>query len=818
MPDQLSNIAVGSGDILKSFQISDISIADKSSQEYGKAVSEFISSTVYSGLGGYYFDRNARIAKNRAYSNGKIDVRAMFADRFDYNGKQNYVNIGWQAIQIVNRIISGLVGRWMGRNEKIVVRATDSISVKQKDDEIEQLEMFIMQREKMLQLQQESGQQIMPDNVPADIDELMLWKSQFQKLPEEIDAELTTNEILEANGWFDVMKEKALHDEAEAGFLGTYTWMDKEGVIHVDYVKPENSIYSYSEYPDFRDTTWRGEAPTMKISEIRKKYGVQFGGKLTEKDLWDIAATSKNHQLQDNITWLDQWAMVTNYLRPYDEWNVNSIKFELRSVDIEKYTVTTTKGTGSTIIKKGLPTTKSGNVRQRPNDNEEVLDDTNVNIYRGVYLPQSKKLLEWGLKKNMIRPQDPKEIGNAEFSYSFYMYQNYRMRNIAVPEKIEQPVNGMILALLKIEQVVAKSRPPGAMVNWDALQNIDYGLGDKKNKEIDVKKLFDQTGDLYYRGVDDDGKPIGVPITEIANTGFLPAIQGWIQTYQFHYQTLRDQLGEDPNLISQALQPRVTAQNVNTSERAAENSTDYMYDGYLYVMEETAKKVTCLLQKSVLFGAQAYRRLLKEEDVQNRIFSASAKMLPTEQEIALLDARMNQLIGSNPEAAIHIDTFKILRIAKEDVKLAEEYYRQCMKKMLLTQQAQTEQNQKATFDAQFASAKQKGEMDLENLKAELKIKGEAEKEQSKNKMREIALQGTFQVMASKEAEVQAEWMPVIQEMIHNVMLPLFADNLEHTKALGKALGNPEQQGEQEGQQEDMGDTQPEQQQMQQQAA
>ena len=307
-----------------------------------------------------------------------------------------------------------------------------------------------------------------------------------------------------------------------------------------------------------------GQAPSMKMSVIRKDYGVEFGGTLTEKDLWEIAATSKNYQLSDNITWLDQWT--TAYLRPYDEWNVNSIQVELKSVDSDKYTVTTTRGTGSTIIEDGLPKTSRGNVRQKPLDNQEVIEDTNWNIYRGVYLPQSKKLLEWGLKKNMIRPQDPKEIGNAEFSYSFYMYQNYKMRNIAIPEKIEQPVKGMILDLLKIEQVVAKSRPPGAMINWDALQNIDYGLGDKKNKEIDVKKLFDQTGDLYYRGLDEDGKPVGIPMTEIANTGFAPAMDAWIKSYQFHYQTLRDQLGEDPNLISQALQPRVTAGNVQASQ------------------------------------------------------------------------------------------------------------------------------------------------------------------------------------------------------------------------------------------------------------
>lgn len=791
-------------DILKSFQIDDLSINDKSSDEYGIKISEMISNSVYSGLGGYYFARNARYAKNRNYANGRIDVKAMFSDRFDYNGKQNYVNIGWQAVQIVNRIVSGLVGRWMGRNEKIVVDATDSLSEKQKQKEFEDLEFWVSQKEIMEQAQASSGVPLMPQNVPADIDELMLWQAQFQRLPEEILNEIGANEILKANGLFDVVKEKLLHDSSETGFVGTYTWMDKEGVVHTDYQKPENAIYSYSEYPDFRDTTWRGEAPTMKMSQIRKDYGVEFGGKLTEKQLWEIAATSKNYQLSDNITWLDQWQ--TSYLRPYDEWNVNAIKFELKSVDSEKYTVTTTKGTGRTILENGMPKTSRGNVRQKPLDNQEVIEDTNYNIYRGVYLPQSKTLLEWGLKKNMIRPQDPKEIGNAEFSYSFYMYQNYKMRNIAIPEKIEQPVNGMILALLKIEQVVAKSRPPGAMVNWDALQNIDYGLGDKKNKEIDVKKLFDQTGDLYYRGLDEDGKPVGIPITEIPNTGFLPAIQGWVQTYQFHYQTLRDQLGEDPNLMAQALQPRVTQGNVISSQKEAENSTDYMYDAYLYVMEDTAKKVTCLLKDSVRFGAKAYRHLMKEQDVEGRIFSATAKMLPTEQEIATLDAQMNQAIASNPDLPMYLNTFKILRIAKEDVKLAEQYYHDAMKKMLESKMAQAQRQIKDNGEEQRMSAQVAEQEKRKSLQMELDIKKQISDAETANKLKEAMVAGIFGIY-QKGVPVPPELKGLETEVIQNVGLPLFAENMANVQAMSAQVPPTDDEGgqsmEQQPQQEQM---------------
>lgn len=770
------NIPSGSGEIIKQFQLTTDGISKKSDPDYGKAIASYISSTVLAGTTGYYFSRNGRFRKNRNAANGRIDVYARFSDRLEFNGKPNYANLNWQSIHIHNRIISGLVGRWMNRNEKIFVTATDSLSIKEKNDEYERLEFFIDNRDKLEELQKQSGVQMLPqEELPANKEELDLWQSQFQRLPEEILNELGVNDILAANGFFDCNKEKGLHDSAEVGFVGTYTWMDEEGVIHVELVQPENAIYSDSKYPDFRDTSWRGRVKSWKISELRRTYGTEFGGKLTEEQLWQIAGRAKEYNLSDKLTWTAIWN--TAFMRPYDEWNADAIEFELRTVDSDNYTITETKQNKSTIVQKGRP--------NKLKDNQRLISDTHCNIYRGVYLKDGDILLEWGLKKNMIRPQDPKEIGNAEFSYSFYMFQNYEMRNLAVPEKIEVPVDGMIMVDLKIQQLVAKMRPTGAAIDETALQNIDYGLGDK-NKDIDYKRLYDQTGDIYYRGLDAEGNRVPVPITELQNSGFLGQMQGLIALYQFHFQRLKDELGEDPNLITQALQPRVTAGNVDAAQRTAENATDYMYFAWAYCMEETAKKISCLLKNSITYGAKVYRRLLKEGDVQGRIFGTKFKMLPTEQDIALLDARMNQAVAANPDMILYLDTFKILRIAKEDIKLAEQYYTISMKKMLESQIQQNQQNQQATFMAQNESAKtaekekrqteaEKGKMDL--LKT--MVQGDA---QSKN----TTLTGIFALYLEAQksgTQFPVELKPIARIALENVAIPSMVENEERKQQI-----------------------------------
>lgn len=794
-----------SGSILKEFQLNDISVKDKLSESYGFKISQYIDSTIGGGISTYYWTRNNRYKLNRNSANGRVNM-AKFQDLLDFNGKTNYANINWQSIRIVNRIISGLVGRWMQRNEKIQIKAVDNLSTKKKIDEYNELDFIISNRDYLEKLQEVSGEQVIPNKaIPETKDELDLWTSQYQRLPEEILYELGINDVLESNGWFDVLKEKMLHDSAETGFVGTYTWMDDQGVIHVDWVKPENAIYSYSEHNDLRDTSWRGQVKALKISELRRKYGKEFGGKLTEEQIWDIANTSKDFQYNDKLRWDVNWNVTM--FRPYDEWNVDILDFELKSVDTDSYTVVTTKKNKSTIIKKGA--------QDILGENEEAVSDSKYNIYRGVFVRTKQFLLEWGLKTNMIRPQDPKESGSAEFSYSFYMYQNYSLTNMAIPEKIEEPADQMILARLKMQQLVAKMRPTGALINWDALQSIDYGLGDA-NKTIDVMKLYDQTGSLYYRGRDDEGNQIPVPVTELANSGFLPQMQGLIQLYQFHYSVLKDELGEDPNLSSQALTPRVTTGNIDTAQQVAANATDYMYDAYVECMKQTARKISCLLHKSVTFGAKAYRHLLKEEEVENRIFNTEVKLLPTSQEIMMLDAKMNQAIASNPQFAMYLDTFKILRIAKEDVKLAEEYYRIAMKKMIETQQAQSQMNQQQTIQGQIQAAQMAEAEKRKSLEMELAIKKQISDMQTANDLKKAMVSGLFGIY-QKGLQVPPELKDLETEVLQNIALPLFSENMGNMGAMMQQMQQQqaEQQEAEQGQQEPQSEEMPQEQQEQQ---
>ncbi len=761
-----------SADIMRAFQLEKLTVEQKSQTSVGLAMAKEIDSYANFGVGnGYFFNRNARFTTNRAYANGKISMQR-FMDQLDFNGKFNFANINWQCIKIVNRIVSGLVGAWMQRNERVIVKAIDTLSMTQKNDEYAQMEFVIANRRKLEQLQQQSGVQLIPqDPIPANQDQLKLWQAHIQKLPEEILNEIGINEAYSANGLFDVIKDQLLHDSAVTGFVGTYTWMDEQGVVHIDRVQPENAIYSYTKFNDFRDTKWRGQIKSMRMSDMRVKYGVEYGGTLTEEELFKIAATSKNYQLYDQMNWNNNWNL--SLIRPYDEWNVDIVDFEIKSPNTDGYIVKKTRKSGSTILRRG-------DRKEMLKDNEEYLEDKKWSIYRGVFVRVTQTLLEWGVKENMIRPQDPKETGDCEFSYSFYMYQNYDMYNVALPEKIQEPVDQMIIARLKVQQLVANMAPAGVAINWRAVQNMDYGLGDK-NKEVDSIKLRNQTGNFYYRDQDAEGNPIGLPFTEVNNAGFLPQLQGLILIYDKHFQILKDELGEDPNLVSQALQPRVTSGNVDVAQRTSDNATGYMYDAVMNLYKDTARKVACLIKTSVLFGSKVYRELMSKEQIEDKIFSADIELMPTEMELAKFEAFINQGIAANPQLIAYLDPMQLMDIAKNNLKLAQMFFRNAQEKMYVgeMQKAQANSEQQAQVQAQTMQASElekrktkEMEGQVEVLKATTTADG-----QSKNTVLTGIMNMYVESMKSG-SQLPPEMKILAQMVLQNVALPVMIENKE----------------------------------------
>jgi hypothetical protein len=216
-------------------------------------------------------------------------------------------------------------------------------------------------------------------------------------------------------------------------------------------------------------------------------------------------------------------------------------------------------------------------------------------------------------------------------------------------------------------------------------------------------------------------------------------------------------------------------------------------------MEETAKKVACLLNTSVTYGAKKYRNLLKQDDVKDRNFTTRLKMMPTEMEVAKLEAMMNQAMASNPQLIMYIDPFKIIRVAKENAELGELYFRQGQKKFIKTEQEKAQTNSEQNAQIQQASMQAKAQGDAALLD-----------KQTQAKQREIMLQGIFD-LAKANIPLPVELQPLAQELLQNIGMPLAIDNQQEEMAIQQM-----QQQQMQAQQQQMQQQQPQEQQLQEQ--
>ena len=786
--DDLNPNMLGGKNALK-----EMAISGSTNDKLNKVFAEKIVLQVEQILNSSYFsERNKRFALNRAMANGRMDINK-FKDFFNINGKTNYVNINWKAIMIVNTIINRTVQRWMQKRFKAQVTAVDEISINHKQEKYSEAEYYMYNKDALNELQQQSGVQMIPKNqfIPDDKDSLDLWAQSELRVPEEILMELGIDGVFEENGWGynGVNARKQRWDAACVGLIGKETIADKNGCVKDNYCKPENIFYSYSDYDDFKDSAIKGEVVSYKISEIRDLYP-----KLTIEEIKEIAKEAKQWQGSDKIAFNNSSTWNINMYLPIDDWNVDAVRFTLRSLDVDK-----------SLIKKG----KDGSMfvdkpKERINDlypGNEYVEKTIWNIYRGVYVKQSKKILEWGLEKNMIKPKEGDSYSQAYHPYSFYMYNNVEMRNLAIPEKIEEPVEQMILARLKIQQMVAGLQKSGHIYDIDGLQEMDLGNG--ICTPLELRRITDQTGDIYMRSKDAEGNRIENPIRENPNLGGVAQLQVLIQVYNYHLQVMRDEIGSNEQAEGQTAKPRVGQENVATSLEISFNAIDYMNDACISCTDESAGKIICLLHDSIEYGSQQYRQLMNESDVKGRNFKTKIEMLPTEQEVTDFNRSIDLAMQAQPDLILYLNPEKLKRIAKENIKLADQYFRQGTKRAIKGRMDQAQQQSQMNSDNQVQSAQAAEKAKQETMQAELTMKAQIEQSLSADKQKETIITMIGAIL-SKGLPIPAEWKQVEREIIMNVGLPLFSQNLAMTQQMQQGMQqeqNPEEEGQEQGAQQ-----------------
>jgi len=691
-----------------------------SDAELGEKMARYVHSIVSNE---YFEKRNVEIAKNMKLSTGRQDMRD-YMQFLNIDGKQSYVNLDWTPPMIAPKFMEVLIGGFMKRREKPRCTAIDPVSIKKKKYDKTMAEFRMLEPEFNKMADEALGLYKNRETFePESYDELDIFFNVDYRTPEEILMERGASMVMHNNNWGDI-KRTLLCNIRDAGYGVTYTRSDSEGSVVVEAINPIDYFCSYSERNDLGDASVMGHRKSMKLYELRKQFG------LNEEQLFDIAKTSKDCTNPYTFKWKNEYMNPGS--RPYDDYAIETLFFEAKTVRPMFWVEKNRDNRKYVEKKKGKP--------ENVGEDKTVIQKEMEMIYAGVFLPQSKRLLKFQPNSPMIRPSNPKELSKSYFSYSVYMHNNIGMNNTPLAERISSSVRMITLTHMKIQQLIAKLRPSGIAVDISGLKEVDLGQGNVK--PLEIQRVYDQTGNIYFNSVDEDGERKGLPINELPNIGNINQINAAIQVYNFYVNKIRDEVGINEYREGSSVNPKMGLGVLQSQIRESNNATDFIYDSYLEIAEQTLTKIGILLHDSVVYGGKAYREYFSNAELAGMYFDFKLEMLADDLEKAYVESMLNVAMQGN--MIDFDDAFKIRRI--DNVKLQEMFLTRAKKKKMEADMQKAQQNSEMNAQVQERSmmAKAQSDAQIQQLKAQSQIA--IDKELAKTKEEQSTQEFVFEIL------------------------------------------------------------------------
>ena len=669
--------------------------SQKRKKDYGLQVAKGIFNSADRNSDGYYGKRYRVWRANREFSMGTNSMKE-FMDLLRVEGNQTYVNLDWSTIKIAPKFVEILLGTYLSRREKPVVKATDDMSDSIKDMEKQEAMFRMKNKEQIEALEKELGHQIESQKfMPEDEDDIALYFDLEYRLPEEILFETKIKKILDEND-YGVLKRTLLRDIIDCNFAATKVYFDANHNIRIKRIKPENLIYNVFETDNGKDLAYIGYVNPMKISVIRKKYN------LDEETLFKLAQkASRELKRPENLYWKDSYKYTE--LRPYDDYAVLVFDFEVKTVDVE-YTVKTENKYGNVLAipKQGKPMAPAGQELAG-----EVIEDKMMNIYHGAWVCDTDIMLEWDLTSNTIRPYN--NGVDAMFSYSIICPNATGALVPSMIEKAMGPIRAMLLIRMKMQQLIALMKPDGFSVDISGFRDVDLGTGNSV-EPLQLMKIYDQTGRVFWDSTGDDGQPKAFPIQQLPNNGNVAQLNTLISQYNFNLDRLREEMGISEYRDGSSVPVKTGLGVMQQQIQSSNSATEYIYDAFTCVMEETSEKVAMMLWDSVVFKASKYKEMEGYDmSLLDMTFDVKVEMLPDEQKKAELNNLMMQALQSG--AISYEQVFKIKNI--EDVKLAELYLAKSMKRAKKDAEENAQKNSQMNAQIQQQVSQQKMQQDAQ---------------------------------------------------------------------------------------------------------
>ena len=735
--------------------------AEKNTLDYGYQVGRAIENEWFRGdrglgSGGRFGNNWQDFHRLRLYARGEQSV-AKYKDELSINGDLSYLNLDWKPVAVLSKFVDIVVNGMVDKGYTINSFASDPYAIKERTDFAFNAIRDIENRETIMQLNAETGQNYFatpdPDDLPLNKEELDLYLQLSYKQSIEIAEEEVISNVFDYNRYEEIKKRLA-YDLVTIGISCVKTDFNLANGITVNYVDPANLVYSYTEDPNFEDIYYVGEVKSISLEELKKQFPY-----LSDYELEEI----QKFPGDSNYT--------RNYYGQDDNYNnVQVLYFEYKTYNNQVFKIKQT----DQGLEKALE--KPGDFNPPENENFERVHRAIEVLYSGAKILGHEKMLKWQLSDNMTRPYSDQT--RVQMNYNISAPRMYKGRIESLVGKCIGFADMIQLTHLKIQQVLARMVPDGVFVDVDGLAEVDLGNGTNYNPQEALNMYF-QTGSIVGRSktVDGDINPGKVPIQELQTSNGQAKIGALVQTYQYYLQMIRDVTGLNEARDGSQPDKNALVGLQKLAAAASNTATKHILQSLMYLTIRTAENISLRvadvlsfpLTKNALMSSinQFNVATLDEIDKLNmHEFGIFLDLEPDEEEKQKLEqniqvALQTQQIGL--EDAIDIREIKNIKLANQYLK-----YRQKVKNeesrqaQLANIQAQAQANaqtaeQTALAETQKQQVLTEQKMQLEQAKSQFEIQKMEMEAQIKKQLMEQEFNYSMQLAKAKvDAETTRE--------------------------------------------------------------
>lgn len=511
------------------------------------------------------------------------------------NEDQSWLSIDWSIIPIVPKFRRIALGKLKKSTYNITADAIDAIAVDEKNKFYSAAASKILLKEEFEKAGIDPANLGMTENDPQNFEELEMKMMFNYKHDMASEMEIAMKVVMEQNR-YEELRAKIIEDIHDFGIAGYKEQFSASGKIKVRRVDPSNLIVSYSNDKNFLDIQYCGEIIELTISDLKEMAGDQITPAQYEEIVENFAGKENTSQFK------------------MSEKGENYDGMRIKVLDLQFYSVNQMV-TERRINTKGNKVVGRAEKRRKNTDKKKYSAKNYKVVYEGKWVIDSDVFFDCQLQTNMKRAKN--NLTDTTMSYHLVAPDLYQMSTTSIGEQMKPIADQIQIAWYKLQNVMLKARPKGIMIEIGSLEDVPLaGKGGKLMEPLEIIDMYNQTGNLVFRAMDEDGEAQNYkPITEL-NNGIGDEAQRYFGIITQNIQLLRDILGFNEISDGSTPDPRTLKGVASLANESTNNALSFIKDSERSLAERLSYNVSLRIQDAAKTGAiKGYTKAIGQTSV-----------------------------------------------------------------------------------------------------------------------------------------------------------------------------------------------------------